>query len=337
MSATHQPLFSIVVPCYGAERFIKTTLASIYAQTEGDFEIIAVNDESPDGTLALLQAETDPRLRVIDQKNEGECGARNRGIREARGRYVAFLDSDDAWLPHHLAIAKRFHESHPEIAWCISQHRRVSDIELDDITPRDLEPDRAEFKLGRWFLDGDKRTTVCCVVAKRESLPHDPFPVGVKMHGDTVGWMRMAAKNPVVAYTDEVTMLYRIWGGSATDNYLRAFASPENNALTIMGERVKEVDCTEEEILFYQEFGMVNWWQRLSAASLITWLPEVQRRRSITGAWLSCVLKLAILLIHLLVRVTRFLVRRKMLCIKKKQARLLGKWRRESQMGASEN
>ncbi len=323
------PLFSIVIPCYGAERFIKTTLASIYAQTEGDFEIIAVHDESPDATLALLQEETDPRLRIIDQKNEGECGARNRGIREARGKYVAFLDSDDAWLPQHLAIAKNFHEQHPEIAWSISQHKRVTDIAEEDIRTHSADPSSVEFKLGRWFLEGDKRTTVCCVVAKREALPHDPFPVGVKMHGDTVGWMRMAAQHPVFAYTDEVTMLYRIWGGSASDNYLRAFANSDNNVLTIMGERLKGGGCSEEEILFYQEFGMTNWWQRLSGASLISWLPEIERRRSITGGCLTLVLKLAVMSMHFLICVSRFFVNRKRLSIRKKQKRLIARWARE--------
>ncbi len=332
MTISHQPLFSVVIPCYGAERFIKTTLASIYAQTEGDFEIVVVHDESPDSTLAILQAETDPRLRIIDQKNEGECGARNRGIREARGKYIAFLDSDDAWLPHHLEQAKRCLELHPDVAWCISQHRRVADIAQSDFSEQEVDASGVTFELGRWFLMGDGRTRPACVVVRREALPHDPFPKGVKMHGDTVGWMRMAAQNPIFAYTDEVTMLYRIWGGSASDNYLRAFSSHENNALTLMGARVKEADCTEEELLFFQEFGLVNWWQRLTGASLVSWLPEVQRRRSITGAWLSCVLKLTVLSIHLLLRASRFLVRRKLLSIRKKQSVLVEKWRREQQM-----
>ncbi len=323
------PLFSIVIPCYGAERFIKTTLASIYAQTETDYEIVVVHDESPDSTLAILQAETDPRLRIIDQKNEGECGARNRGIREARGKYIAFLDSDDAWYPHHLELARYALEEHPDTSWFVSQHRRIEEISPSDWTGDHAQPKQVRTQVGRWFLMGDARTRPSCVVARRESLPCDPFPVGVKMHGDTVGWMRLAALHPTFIYTDEVTMLYRIWGGSASDNYLRAFASPENNTLTIMSERAKSGQCSEEELLFYQEFSMTNWWQRLSASTLISWIPEITRRSQVTGGIISLALKLSIWSNHLLIRATRFLVNRKRLAIRRRQRRLIQQWERE--------
>ncbi len=322
------PLFSVVIPCYGAERFILTTLGSIFAQTEQDFEIVVVHDESPDGTLALLQAQTDPRLRIIDQKNEGECGARNRGIREARGTYVAFMDSDDAWLPHHLSLARRFFEQHEEVMWYGSQHVRVGEIaEKDYLSVPPTERAAGGFELIRWLLEGDERTRPSAVVARRCALAGDLFPMGVKMHGDSIGWVRMAQKHPIFGCSDEVTMLYRVWGGSASDNYLRAFASPENNALTIMGEMRDAGGCSEEMLLYFQEFGLWNWWQRLTASSLVSWLPEVERRRSITGSCLSLMLTMSIYAGYGLMRATRWVVRRKFLFVKRKQARLIAQWR----------
>ncbi len=335
-TAPNAPLFSVVIPCYGAERFIKTTLESIYAQTEQDFEIVVVHDESPDGTLALLRAETDPRLRIIDQRNEGECGARNRGIREARGRYVAFLDSDDAWYPQHLELARRFFEQHPDVMWYASQHRRVPDIDLNSLTTEKEESAPPAYQQIRWFLEGDRRTTASTVVAQRCALTGDQFPVGVKMHGDTIGWIRMAQRYPELGCCDEVTMLYRFWGGSASDNYLRAFASHENNALTIIEKLMQGSSCSEEARLFYQEFSMVNWWQRLSGSSQLSWIAEIDNRHATTGALLGCILKIRVYANHLTTRATRWCVRRKLLAVRKRQAQLIKQARQHQIKGASE-
>lgn len=91
------PLVSIIVPCYNCDKFIERCIVSLTKQTYSNFEIIAVNDGSTDNTLELLNgiARTDTRLRVITQDNAGVSAARNRGIEEARGRYLVFCDADD--------------------------------------------------------------------------------------------------------------------------------------------------------------------------------------------------------------------------------------------------
>lgn len=103
-----RPLYSIVIPVYNAFRYLEMTLKSIYAQTYGNFEIIAVNDGSSDGSAELLALQTDVRLRVFHQKNSGVSVARNRGIQEARGEFVAFIDADDCWNANHLEIVNLF-------------------------------------------------------------------------------------------------------------------------------------------------------------------------------------------------------------------------------------
>ena len=95
-------LISVVVPAWRAEKTLAATLDSILAQTWRELEVLVVDDASPDGTLALAQsyAAKDPRVRVIAQpENGGVSKARNRGVREARGEWIAFLDSDDLWMP----------------------------------------------------------------------------------------------------------------------------------------------------------------------------------------------------------------------------------------------
>ena len=95
---------SIIVPVYKTERFLSACIASILAQTFTDFELILVDDGSPDGCPALCDAAAakDSRIRVIHQKNRGLSGARNAGLDAAEGEYLGFVDSDDWVSPHYL-------------------------------------------------------------------------------------------------------------------------------------------------------------------------------------------------------------------------------------------
>jgi glycosyltransferase involved in cell wall biosynthesis len=99
-----QPSVSIVIPAYNTAPFIAETLRSVVAQTVTDYEIIVVNDGSPDTTeLEGAVAPFRDRIRYIVQENRGLSAARNAGIRAARGDFVALLDSDDVWEPDYLA------------------------------------------------------------------------------------------------------------------------------------------------------------------------------------------------------------------------------------------
>ncbi|MEM1048241.1 MAG: glycosyltransferase [Pseudomonadota bacterium] len=94
--------FSVVIPLYNKADLIERTVRSVLGQTCQDFEIVIVDDGSSDDYESALSAIEDTRIRVIRQENQGAGAARNRGVDEATGRYIAFLDSDDMFLPHHL-------------------------------------------------------------------------------------------------------------------------------------------------------------------------------------------------------------------------------------------
>lgn len=93
------PAISIIIPVYNAERYLRQCIESVIAQTFKDWEAILVNDGSKDGSLAICQeyASKDDRIKVIDKPNGGPSSARNRGLNEAQGKYVYFMDADD-WI-----------------------------------------------------------------------------------------------------------------------------------------------------------------------------------------------------------------------------------------------
>lgn len=110
------PRVSVVIPAYNRAHLICQTLESVLAQTYRDFEVIVVDDGSTDDTLAVLSAYGD-RIGIIRQSNRGLSSARNTGIREATGEFVAFLDSDDLWLPTKLEHQMALLDANPGLPW----------------------------------------------------------------------------------------------------------------------------------------------------------------------------------------------------------------------------
>ena len=99
-----KPFFSIIFPVYNVARYLEASLQSIFNQTFQDFEIIAINDGSSDGSLEILEriAKNQSRIKVISQKNGGLSDARNTGMQYVQGKYICFVDSDDLIYPNYL-------------------------------------------------------------------------------------------------------------------------------------------------------------------------------------------------------------------------------------------
>ena len=108
------PVFTVVIPLYNRANVIEGTIRSVLEQSFQDFEIVVVDDGSSDNPQPVVEAIGDSRIRFFQQANSGANTARNRGIDEALGAYVAFLDSDDKFLPHHLAAAKAVLDDSPQ-------------------------------------------------------------------------------------------------------------------------------------------------------------------------------------------------------------------------------
>ena len=102
MARSRTPSVTAIIPTYNYGHFVCEAVDSVLAQDYPEMECVVVNDGSTDDTMERLQPYED-RITIIDQENRGLCGARNAGIRAAKGDYVAFLDSDDQWMPHKIS------------------------------------------------------------------------------------------------------------------------------------------------------------------------------------------------------------------------------------------
>lgn len=109
-------MISVVIPLYNKEKSIKSTIESVLAQTYINFEIVVVDDGSTDNSIDVVNSIDDARIRLIKKNNGGVSSARNAGIIEAKGEYVAFLDGDDLWHPLYLETLNQLILDYPDAA-----------------------------------------------------------------------------------------------------------------------------------------------------------------------------------------------------------------------------
>ena len=121
------PLVSVVIPTYNAERTFQETIYSVQNQTFSNIEIIIINDGSTDRTLDIIQNIKDARVKVFSYKNGGLPTARNRGIAQATGEFISFIDADDLWTTDKLERQLAALETHPEAAVAYSWTQTIDD------------------------------------------------------------------------------------------------------------------------------------------------------------------------------------------------------------------
>jgi len=284
-----RPLYSIVIPVYNAFRYLEMTLKSIYAQTYGNFEIIAVNDGSSDGSAELLALQTDVRLRVFHQKNSGVSVARNRGIQEARGEFVAFIDADDCWNANHLEIVNRFFLLYPEYNWFVSDYMFADDISESMINSGVKGP--LAYKAVNWFLSANNVPMSGNYVMRKASIPSGEFfPPGVVMCEDNVACARMAMVNPMIGTVECKTVYYRMHSDSASHVYSFSAlgrTSAIKEAFLLHQSMFRDAHCSPEGRLFFRWYSLSNWWSRIRSCSMWEWRTEICERQSVTGVFLS--------------------------------------------------
>lgn len=196
-------MFSVVIPLYNKAHTITRTLSSVLAQSLTDFEVIIVNDGSTDnGTEIIRDFTNDSRIRIIDQKNQGVSAARNRGVYEAKYKYIAFLDGDDEWMPNFLEKIKEAILKFPEAGMYGS-----SSLHHNFVTGEDHDSTLLRYKGKTQLVDffenpGTMPHTSAMVVSKEVFNEIDEngegFPVGMRCCEDWSCFYRIAFQKPLV-------------------------------------------------------------------------------------------------------------------------------------------
>lgn len=143
------PLVSAVIPVYNGERFVRASIASVLGQSWARIECVVVDDGSTDSTPDVVRAIGDDRVRYVRQPNGGVSRARNRGMAEAKGDFVAFLDADDVWLPQKVERQLSLFEGRPEVGLVLSGYHIVDESLRPRIT---VLSDRRQLDLRRLLM-----------------------------------------------------------------------------------------------------------------------------------------------------------------------------------------
>lgn len=196
---------SVIIPTYNSARFLTNAIDSVFAQTFKDLEVIVIDDGSTDETESLMQ-EYGSAVRYIRQENRGVALTRNHGIDESRGRYVAFLDADDVWLPHKLELQLAALRGKNHFRACYSAYS-VADDNLRPIAVN--RSDRRGSALEDLLLRGNVVATPSTVLCERSLLDvAGGFDPAMSQCADWDMWVRLAAFTEFL-YLDEALVTYR--------------------------------------------------------------------------------------------------------------------------------
>lgn len=191
-------MITIIIPLYNKEASIATALRGVLSQSYQDFEVVVVDDGSTDGGAAVVEQFDDPRIRLIRQANGGVSAARNRGIAEARGEHIAFLDADDEWMPTFLEEIAALIAAYPE-----SKARATNYVFNSNGVKSSTLLRKIPFTEERGVMTNYFEVASCshppmwtsAVCIDRDLLQEiGGFPVGIKSGEDLLVWARTAVR-----------------------------------------------------------------------------------------------------------------------------------------------
>ena len=207
-------LVSIITPSYNSESFLSQTIESVLSQTYTDLEMIIVDDASSDNSNKIIEEylKKDSRIKLIKlEKNSGPAVARNRAIDEAKGKYIAFLDSDDLWMPEKLSKQLSFMQKH-NIVLSFTSYYHMEE-ESEKIIQQIHAPDKVDYN------ELLKKNIIGCFTAiyDVEKLGKVYMP-DIRKRQDYALWLDILKKVPYAYGLDEILGYYRVRSNSLSSN-----------------------------------------------------------------------------------------------------------------------
>lgn len=254
-------MISVVIPLYNKEKQIAYTLQSVFEQTFQDFEIVVVDDGSTDNSVEEVEKFDDSRIRLIHQTNAGVSAARNRGIEEARGELIAFLDADDEWMPEYLATQYGLYQKYPECSvYACNYEFRDSEEKVTPTIIRKLPFEGEDGILSNYFevasCSHPPLWTSAVVIKKSAIQAIGGFPIGIKSGEDLLTWARLAVSGTIAYSRKSLAMFIRDEGLFNKDQQLRV---PEKE--DIVGQELKKLYNINRHIIGLNKY--VALWHKM--------------------------------------------------------------------------
>ncbi len=205
-------LASIMMPAYNAELYIGEAIDSVLAQSYPDWELVVVDDGSTDGTAQIVSRYQDSRIKLVSQENSGEAAARNTALRHISGRFVAFLDADDQYLPNHLELTLGALYEHPGWDGVYSDgiHIDSQGNELPTLSSRRRGPFEG------WLFEELVRASdvfgppICVVVCRDKIIERDLWYDTRIIIGPDWEFFTRFSEQATFSYLNRITCKYRV-------------------------------------------------------------------------------------------------------------------------------
>lgn len=215
-------MISVIIPLYNKEQQIEETLKSVLDQSFERFEIVIVDDGSTDTSVEKVLMFRDPRIRLVRQENAGVSAARNRGVKEARFDFVAFLDADDRWKPNYLQTQYELSQKYPQCDVFACNYEFVHpDGSVHPTIIRKLKITGQDGILDNYFeVASCSHPPICSisVMVRKTALQQiGGFPVGIRSGEDLLTWAKLACQHQI-AYNKISTSLFYAEGYNRSDN-----------------------------------------------------------------------------------------------------------------------
>lgn len=253
-----EKLISIIIPVYNAEKYLKETIFSILVQDYKNFEVILVNDGSSDNSfeLCLELSKLDHRVKVFDQENGGVSKARNKGLMEAKGDYIAFVDADDIIKEDMLSVLFNCAKKHnADIVSCgsaIVKNNKIIKEEYGTKVTRVYN----KYEALEFFLSGNNvNIGVWTKLFRKELIRDIIFSEDKRINEDKLFIFDAIMKSEKFVLYDVTKYLYVIREESATT---RAFDERWFDSLDIADQIENEIKCKEPELCFYAEVNKIK-------------------------------------------------------------------------------
>lgn len=217
MEKVNDPLVSIIMPAYNCERFIQQAIKSVQNQSMNVWELLVVDDVSTDSTCEIVEemAKEDTRIHLLrNERNMGPAYSRNRALEKAQGEYVAFLDSDDLWLPEKLEHQIQSMEKSGAL-FSATSYGQINSTGKD-LSVFCIPPMKTEYKKMLALSNPIGNSTV---MYNRNVLGEYRVPP-IKKRNDFALWLKILKDTPYCMGIDEVLTMYRVRENSISSNKL---------------------------------------------------------------------------------------------------------------------